>query len=181
MRLIILAGLPGAGKSRLAEALGRMLKAPVFAKDFLEAALLRAGLAQVEGSRALLGRLGYDLLTELARRQLQLGQSAILDSVASTNSIRDEWRALARSYDATWRVLECVCSDEALHRARLATRQRDIPGWPELEWSEVERVRGYCAPWEEDHLILDAVDPFERNLRASLDYICAPEGAANEV
>lgn len=180
MRLIITAGLPGTGKSRLAEALGRALGVPVFAKDSLEAALLRAGLAQITGASDILGRLGYDLLTELARRQLSLGQSVILDSVASTAAIRDEWRILAASYHATWRIVECVCSDEAIHRARLAGRQRNIPGWPELEWSQVERVRGYYAPWTEDRLILDAMDPFPRNLRAALKYLL-PHCDTNEV
>src|SRR5262249_45043142 len=141
------------------------------AKDTLEATLLRAGLAQMDDASAILGRMGYDLLTELARRQLHLGQSAILDSVASTATIRAAWRSLADSYKATWRVIECVCSDETIHRARLAGRRRDIPGWSELEWSEVERVHGYYAPWEEDRLILDAIGPFERNLRAALDYL----------
>ncbi len=174
--LIVLTGLPGTGKSRLGEALGRALDIPVFAKDVLEAAILRAGLAQIDGAGGILGRLGYDLLTELARRQLHLGQSAILDSVASTTSIRDEWRRLAASNGATWRVIECVCSDEATHRARLSGRQRDIPGWPELEWSEVERVRAYYAPWNEDHLLLDAMDPFERNLQEALDSISSSGG-----
>jgi predicted kinase len=180
IRLIILTGLPGAGKSRLAEALGHALGIPVFAKDFLEATLLRAGLAQLDGAGDILGRLGYDLLTELAQRQHHLGQSAILDSVASTAAIRDEWRSLAASYGATWRVIECVCSDETVHRVRLAQRQRKIPGWPELEWSEVERVRGHYAPWEEDRLMLDAVDPFERNLHAALNYVRSPDCGAQE-
>jgi predicted kinase len=180
MRLIVLTGLPGAGKSRLAETLGRALGIPVFAKDILEATLLRAGLAQIDGAGDVLGRLGYDLLTELVRRQFHLGQSAILDSVASTVAIRDEWRSLAASYGAMWCVIQCVCSDETIHRARLAGRQRDIPGWPELEWSEVERVRGYYAPWEEDRLILDAVDSFERNPHAALKYVRPPDCGARE-
>ena len=44
MKLIIFSGLPGTGKSALAEAVGRRLGLPVFAKDCLEATLLRAEL-----------------------------------------------------------------------------------------------------------------------------------------
>jgi hypothetical protein len=68
-------------------------------------------------------------------------------------------------------VVECVCSDEALHRARLSGRQRGIPGWHELEWSEVERVRSYYVPWDEPRLALDAVRPFEENLREAMRYV----------
>lgn len=37
MQFIVFTGLPGTGKSSLAEAVGRQLGIPVFAKDWLEA------------------------------------------------------------------------------------------------------------------------------------------------
>jgi adenylylsulfate kinase-like enzyme len=43
--LIAMAGLPGAGKSSVAEALGRKLTAPVVSVDPIEAAMWRAGVA----------------------------------------------------------------------------------------------------------------------------------------
>jgi len=46
---------------------------------------------------------------------------------------------LAKQHDAGWRVIECTCSDESLYRSRLKTRKRNIPGWHELEWSDVEK------------------------------------------
>ena len=49
----------------LAEAMGRELGIPVFAKDWLEAALLRSNLV-TESARKYLGSAGYDLLTVLA-------------------------------------------------------------------------------------------------------------------
>jgi hypothetical protein len=78
---------------------------------------------------------------------------------------------LAEKYNAEWVVIECICSDESLQRARLDQRQRGIPGWHELAWSEVERVKDYYLSWEEDRLILDAVRPMEENLKAIFDYL----------
>jgi len=170
-RLIVMTGLPGTGKSHIAEAVGRELGIPVFAKDWLEAALRRSSLAQESGTDHLLGYMGYELLSALAEGQLRLGQSAILDSVASTESIRDSWRALAAVYGASWCVIECTCSDAALHRERLCSRRRDIPDWPELDWSEVERVQSYYAPWQEEHLILDAICPLATNIDRALRYM----------
>jgi len=171
LQLIIFTGLPGTGKSSLAEAVGRQLGIPVFAKDWLEATLLRCRTDSNPEIVTPLGYVGYELLTTLAQRQLMLGQSAILDSVASTQSIRDKWRDLAAAYNASWNVIECICSDEAVHRAQLATRQRHIPGWHELTWAEVERVKAYYVAWREDHLILDMINSLDDNIQQALAYL----------
>ncbi len=167
VQLIVFSGLPGTGKSCLAEAVARQWGNPVFAKDWLEATLLNAGLTPADR----LGYAGYDLLTMLARQQLGLEQSAILDSVASFARIRRQWRELAGEFDAQWRVVECVCSDEAVHRERLNGRQRHIPGWHELTWADVERVRSYYEPWVEERLVVDGIRPFSPNLQAVLTYL----------
>ena len=167
LKLIVFSGLPGTGKSTLAEIVGKQFGIPVFAKDWLEAVLLQNGLQPKQNGKSL-GYVGYELLTTLAERQLMLGQSVILDSVAGIENIRDAWKRLAEKYQAERRVIECICSDETIHRDRLLTRERKIPGWHELEWSEVERVKEYYVPWQEDRLVLDMVQPFEENLfRAS--------------
>jgi hypothetical protein len=163
MKLIVFSGLPGTGKSTLAEAIGRELGIPVFAKDWLEATLVRSELKPTNEEKSL-GFAGYELLTVLATRQMKLGQSVILDSVAASKTIRSTWRQLSDQYNADWRVIECVCSEESLHRSRLKDRKRHIPGWHELEWSEVERVKQYYFPWEGERLVLDMKDPFTENV-----------------
>jgi predicted kinase len=137
-RLIVMAGLPGTGKSCIAEAVGRELGSPVFAKDWLEVALRRVGLAQTLETAHLLGYTGYELLSALAERQLRLGQSAILDSVASTASIRTIWRTLATTYGAAgmwwnaraqlWHCTVSVCCPES---AAFQTGRR----WTGRRWS----------------------------------------------
>ena len=169
MKLIIFSGLPGTGKSSLAEAVGRYFGIPVFAKDWLEASLLQSELKPTSKEKSL-GYAGYELLTVLAKRQLMLGQSVILDSVAATKTIRMEWRKLTKRYQAEWRVIECVCSDESIHRARLKVRKRGIPGWHELEWSEAERVKNYYVPWRQDRLMLDMANPFGENFSKAKAY-----------
>lgn len=168
-KFILFTGLPGTGKSSLAEAVGRKLKIPVFAKDWLEANLVTSGLVSSNKDH-LLGFSGYNLLTLLAERQLGLQQSVILDCVASTGSIRTIWKDLADRSGANWLVVECICSDEKLHRGRLKERKRGIPGWYELEWADIEKIKSYFVPWNEPRLVLDAVDSYESNLSKTLVY-----------
>jgi predicted kinase len=170
MKLIVFSGLPGTGKSALAEIVAREFCIPVFAKDWLEATLVRNQLKPMNPDKPL-GSASYEFLTVLAERQLMLGQSVILDSVASTKSIRATWRKLAETYHAEWLVVECICSDEKIHRARLSMRQRGISGWHELKWSEVQRVKEYYYPWDEDRLILDAIQPLEDNIEVVFKFL----------
>ncbi len=169
MKVIIFSGLPGTGKSSLAEEVGRRLAIPVFAKDWLEAALVQCELFPSNPNKPL-GSAGYDLLTTLAERQLILNQSVILDSVASTQSIRETWKSLSEKYHARRLVIECICSDESLHRSQLMRRRRKIPGWHELEWTDVEKVKEYFVPWMDDRLIVDMVNPYEENLAKIMTY-----------
>jgi predicted kinase len=170
MKLIVFSGLPGTGKSALAEGVARELGIPVFAKDWLEATLLGCELVPSNEAKPL-GSAGYQLLTILAERQLMSGQSVILDSVASTESIRLSWKQLAAKYEADWLVIECICLDESIHRARLKRRHRHIPGWHELDWADVEAVKSYFAPWDEARLVVDAIVPVGENLKTILDWL----------
>jgi hypothetical protein len=47
------------------------------------------------------GSVGYELLSTLVERQFMLDQSAILDCVAGTQSIRDQWKNYANSIEQT--------------------------------------------------------------------------------
>jgi len=171
VKLIVFSGLPATGKSSVAEAVARESGIPLFAKDWLAATLKHLGIGYSESGSSILGQAGYELLATLAQQQLRLGQSAILDSVLSWESTRHCWRKIAAGYGAEWYVIECICSDEVLHRMLLADRRYNIPGWQELVWAEVERVRAYYKPWNEERLILDAVNPFADNVQAALTYI----------
>ena len=65
LKLIVFSGLPGTGKSTLAESVGKQQRVPVFAKDWLEANLLSNGLVPTITEKPL-GFASYDLLTTLA-------------------------------------------------------------------------------------------------------------------
>src|SRR5258708_20660163 len=74
--LIVLSGLPGSGKSALAESLSRALSVPIFSIDPIEAAMWRAGLAKTETGVA-----AYEVAQALADDHLRLRHSVIVDAV----------------------------------------------------------------------------------------------------
>ena len=169
-RLIVFSGVPGTGKSTLADATGRELRIPVFAVDWLLGALTPFGGYHQDH----LLQSGAELLTTLAFRQLALGQSAILDYPAEDLATRTRWRTLASAAGAEFRVIVCTCSDPRVHQDRLQGRARGIPGWHEGgHWPNVERRLAAFPPWTGDVLTIDAMRPAAENLVAVLDYVAS--------
>jgi predicted kinase len=167
-RLIVFSGLPGTGKSTLAEAAGRQLRVPVFAADWLLGALTPFGGYHLDE----LLKIGEELLTTLAFRQLSLGQSAILDFPAEDVATRARWQTLADAAGAEFRVVVATCSDPEVHRARLERRERGIPGWHEGgNWANVQQRLARFPPWAGPALTIDAVQPAAGNLARVLEYL----------
>jgi predicted kinase len=116
-------------------------------------------------------------MAAIAGRLFVLGQSVIFDCVVGTDGRRQRWAALAAEYSAHLCVIQCLCSDEALHRTRIKGRQRGIPGWRELTWENVEKTRANYTPWPGAALTLDAVNPLDQNTGRLLAYLHALQAA----
>jgi hypothetical protein len=76
--LVVFGGVPGTGKSTVAERVGAALRVPVFAGDWLMGALNPFGMRHHRD----LAAIGEELLTTLAYRELSAGRSAILDTTS---------------------------------------------------------------------------------------------------
>ncbi|QKW21213.1 ATP-binding protein [Kitasatospora sp. NA04385] len=174
--LIAMAGLPGAGKSSVAEELGRRLGAPVVSVDPIEAAMWRAGVARSEPT----GLAAYVVAEAVADGVLALGQTVIVDAVNAVAEARAQWRALASRHGVPVAFVEVVCSDPAVHRQRLEGRSRGIEGFAEPAWESVERQRTEFAPWTDERLVLDSVVDLPRNIATALAHLprlSPPSGA----
>ncbi len=163
--LIAMTGLPGTGKSAIADAVARSIHAPVFSVDPLEATLNRASITREHRS----DYAAYDLAATLAESQLRAGRSAVVDAVNATSSLRTWWTDIADRHDATAVILATICSDRGLHRARFERRTRPLDGFLyDVGWTDVEALTGQYEPADDAHLILDAVNPLERNITLAL-------------
>ncbi len=167
--LIVLSGLPGTGKSAIAEGLAKALAIPVLSVDPIESAVIRAGLPR--GFET--GYAAYLVAETVADTILRLGLDCVIDAANYVELGRNLWRGLAARAGSTMKVIVCTLPHEHTHRARLSARDRDLAGG-EPTWDDVETQRAEWTPWAEQHLVLDSTRPIETNLAEALRYVRDP-------
>lgn len=155
-----MAGLPGSGKSTVAEALAREIGVPVVSVDPLESAILRAGIDADQPT----GLAAYLVAETIADAVLRSGQGVIVDAVNAVSPARDQWVLLGERLGVEVRFVETICSDRLLHRRRLEERRRDLLHIAEPTWHAVEQSLDEYAAWSglaeaRPRLTLDTVEP----------------------
>ena len=164
--LIILSGLPGTGKSAVADAIARALRLPVISVDPIESAILRAGIAPSFET----GLAAYLVAATLADGIMAAGLDTVIDAVNSVEYARDLWRALARKHDVEMRIIVCNVSDGSVHAARLASRDRGLAlGEPTAK--DVEHRRSEWTPWSEPYVTLDGTGDLAASVAEALRYL----------
>jgi predicted kinase len=165
--LIVVAGLPGAGKSTLATDLGQALNCAVLGVDQAEAAMWRAGVSSSGPTH----HAAYLVVGALAAEQLALGHDVIVDAVNGPEAARAQWRELAARLGTELKFIVVDCSDDDIYRDRLEHRTRSIEGYPEPTWEGVLRRRAEFPPWTDERLTVDSVHSRAANLRAAREYL----------
>ncbi len=142
---IIFAGLPGCGKSTIAQALAKRLGAAYLRIDSIEHAILDA---QIEPGAA-----GYLVAYRLAADNLRSGLMVIADSMNPLQITRDAYRRVAEQAGVAFLEVELICSDKIEHRRRVETRSATVEGLALPTWETVE-ARQY-EQWDRAHLQID--------------------------
>jgi predicted kinase len=129
--LVVLAGLPGTGKTTIGRLLARRLRAAYLRTDVVAGPMLLEGLTE---DSAEAGRVAYDIAREVATENLRAGVPVVVDGVHATHERRALWRGVSEAAQTRLVQLEMTLADEMEHRLRVQHRQ----------------ARGYVGPtWEQ--------------------------------
>ncbi len=173
MLLVLVTGLPATGKSTMATVAAKELRSALLGHDWTMSGLRPYGeIQETLDAMDPLGHrvVGWSIMWALARAQLRIGSSVVLDGVARAGEVAGS-RQVAAEEGVPSLVVMTQCADAAVHRARVEGRRRQIPNWYELDWEHVARSRAsWVAPQGVD-VILEATDPVDANadaLRAAM-------------
>jgi predicted kinase len=170
--LVVFAGPAGMGKTSLARAVARELRAVYLDKDTVkDSTIALAAQMKLDQGDRLAGPLSYELLVSLARDNLTLGLAVVLDSPAGYQIFRDKVTQLARTVKADLRWIECICTDERLLRQRVEGRGQDQPAYRTRDWAIYQRERAQFERLVVRRLVVDTAEPLAVNLRKVLNYL----------
>lgn len=174
---MVVTGLPGTGKSTVAESAADILGGPILSHDWAMSGLrpfptLQLALDSMEPPGH--GPVGWSILRALARPHLRRRSSVILDGVARAAEI-EKCDQVAHDEDARLVVLLTECPDAEVHRSRIEGRHRAIPDWYELDWDHVQRSRRSWEPPARVDLTLQATNARHSNSRMVRDFLATIE------
>ena len=167
-RLILFSGLPGTGKSTLANRLARELQLPlVCIDDVIGDIPENAGIPFWDSRVA--------ILMDVIETQLKVGLSVIADSVFM-NMDRYHAQELARKYQARFLPIYVYVSDERIWKERVTRRYNEMNNKDVATWERIQHQREHFRTWEPDTaLFVDTVYPVEQNYADVLRFVTQEE------
>jgi len=128
---IILGGLPASGKTSVAQAFAERNNFLFLRIDTIEQQLKLSGCLNM-------GAEGYIMAIEIAKDNLNLGNSVIIDSVNPIELTREMYRKLAHIPGTKLIEAQFICSDMEEHKDRVENRESDIADFSLPTWGDVE-------------------------------------------
>ncbi len=170
--LILMAGLPGTGKSALARRLAPALPAALIDKDAVRAALFPP--EEIEYSRRQ-DDLCFEVMLSAAGFLLDKGRSVILDGRTFARRYQVERAAaFARAGGYQLRLIECVCAEDVVRRRLEADARSGAHPARNRSYAMYQQLKSAAEPIALPHLSLDTGQDLEQCVNLALAYLTSP-------
>jgi predicted kinase len=155
---IAMRGYPGTGKSTIARLLASSLHAPLIDRD-----ILRQAAVDTFGNVPQVGSFSYGLMFALAREQLKLGLSVVVDTPLTYRRTYESCLEIASECSTPLLVVHCQCPPE-VQKHRLEERKGQVSNFQITSWEEWERWKDRYEDYDDHGCVIDTSYPMEESL-----------------
>jgi adenylylsulfate kinase len=156
--IILMAGLPGTGKSTLAQALAQELRGSVLSKDAVRHALFAPEDIEYSAEQ---DDFCVEVMLETAGYVLRKDPNRFIFLDGRTFSRQDQVKRIldfASEFSQQWRIIECTCS-QATVKNRLSTQNGHPAGNRDFEL--YLEVKARFEPITQPKIVVDTDQPLE--------------------
>ncbi len=151
-------GYPGTGKSTIARLLAAALHATLIDRD-----VIRQTAVDLFGDLPQVGQFSYELMFALAREQLRLGLSVVIDTPLTYRTTYEQCKVLAQSFQSVMLVVHCQCPP-GIQKRRLEGRKGKVSEFQITSWEEWEQWKSRFEEFEDGGCIIDTSNPMDDSL-----------------
>ena len=155
--IIIICGLPGIGKTKVAKNLAPLVNAVILSTDKIRKELL---------SRPMYGwrekRLIYDVMILMAKYLDKVGINCILDATFTRELSRHAVKEKLGLGNKDFHIIECICPEDIVI-LRLRQRKHD---YSDANFSVYNKMKKIYEPVKEEHITIDTSNFSKTGIRS---------------
>jgi predicted kinase len=150
--IIIICGLPGVGKTTLANELGHLINAVVLSTDKIRKELLENPNYDEDEKRLI-----YDILLLIAKYLHNAGINCILDATFNEQKSRNDIKKRLNLTNEQFKIIECICPEEETI-SRIQNRKKS---YSDADISIYKKIKEMYEPIKEKHITVDTSQPLK--------------------
>lgn len=163
--LIIICGLPGSGKTTLAEAVSKAVGAEHISSDIVrKKAILKPTYSEQEKSKI------YDAMLAMAQDLLVHHEDVIVDATFYKKQVRESFIRIADGCKSPYKVILCELPD-AFVKARLQARKKSGRSMSDADYEVHLKVKKEFEPIEQKHLIVQTSKPIKGQVQLVMGFL----------
>lgn len=164
MRLILVCGLPGTGKTTVAKKIADETGSFVFNTD-----IVRKELFEKPRYTDKEKELVYKLLFEMAEKFLKSAKNVVLDGTFYKKELRERVRKIARKAKSDFHVVEVKCEEKIL-KGRMGKRKKEkTPS--DADFEVYKKIKKEYEPIRDKHFVVDTGKDWEKQIERFLKAI----------
>lgn len=155
--LLIVCGLPGSGKTTIADALSKRLKAPHISSDIIRKQMHERPVYTEDEKR--------EVYRAMAARALEMfrggEETVVLDATYYKKEYLDMARMAAQKAGSMMLIIECTINDNEAKK-RIGSRKK---GPSDADFDVYLKLKREAEPIEDEHLTIDCSEPVPGNIK----------------